>query len=875
MADIKQRISLDGADDVASKLKKIGDTGSDAFKKLKEYSDRGGEGFSKFGRETEDLEIGEKLKETLHTLHPVLDEAGLGLENLGAFARLAGAGMLPLGAALAGSVLVGLAKVGEETDRTKSRLKGLGAGEGGFEDLSKQAKALGVEISSLQPRYEKFISFQQRSLAGNRSISHPPNFVPGEAEETAAGVRVLGGSGTITPPSKDSFQQFDKALFEEIRRDVGSADDAGKIADEFEQSLYEKGLTPDALKSLQGSAPNAADFVTKSLTGLLGGGFSNPNELATRLQRGDRQVSATDLINEGAKNVGRADKDAEAARGVTAAFEGLKASAGRLAEELGGDRGITHAVDGLTHVIDQATEHVDQFLHPRDYEPGGPKFTGPVSSSEQKEYNKPDIIDVGKALLTGQADDRFKDSNAIAVAKALHNGPTGLQKTPDEGLRDLIDAAHQPGAINQQQLPLLNETNRGSGVSTNLSPDETGPWAAGSAAFEAAQKALANQPQGKSALETWPAPPPPEKHSEAEGSTAIASLGSLFQQAGADSSQAIRDGFGQSQQAEQEQTGILQQILSAIAALVNKANPPNTRVDGDVGTIGVRGATGGLIRALADGGRIDALGGGHLSGPGGPTGDKIPLWGSAGEVMIKASSVNKIGADRLLEINEHPERFFAEGGVTRTGRDNGNASSTVGNARSSLGPGQHSVLYDPQSGGAYVDGLLHLPGDPLLNDPIVRKGMEESKAGMNQKTSSKKHSEFVGRFGYDVETDTGSGFAEGGIIGRSSSGSGSWLGSIGHFASGGQVTGDIDAVSLIGGDRFDAGGRISASDLAALPSGDDGAGAGGRHYGTADLRTDHGDFPVMGEHDVLDKLTRATMSKSRRRTGVSPGWQGA
>src|SRR5579859_6318557 len=104
MTEIKQRISLDGAEDVASKLKKIGDTGADAFKKLKDSS--AGASISAHAEGLEGgSEAGSKLREVLHVLHPALDEAGLGLSNLGAYSRLAGAGMVALGTAIVGSVL--------------------------------------------------------------------------------------------------------------------------------------------------------------------------------------------------------------------------------------------------------------------------------------------------------------------------------------------------------------------------------------------------------------------------------------------------------------------------------------------------------------------------------------------------------------------------------------------------------------------------------------------------------------------------------------------------------------------------------------------------------------------------------------------------
>lgn len=55
-------------------------------------------------------------------------------------------------------------------------------------------------------------------------------------------------------------------------------------------------------------------------------------------------------------------------------------------------------------------------------------------------------------------------------------------------------------------------------------------------------------------------------------------------------------------------------------------------------------------------------GGGHISGPGGPRGDKIPIWASDGEFMVNAASTKKHRA--LLEaINADQLPRFADGGM--------------------------------------------------------------------------------------------------------------------------------------------------------------------------------------------------------------------
>lgn len=62
-------------------------------------------------------------------------------------------------------------------------------------------------------------------------------------------------------------------------------------------------------------------------------------------------------------------------------------------------------------------------------------------------------------------------------------------------------------------------------------------------------------------------------------------------------------------------------------------------------------AAGGLIRHLAGGGWSDITAGGSITGPGSSTSDDVPLMGSAGEFMMKASSVASIGPGTMEYMN--------------------------------------------------------------------------------------------------------------------------------------------------------------------------------------------------------------------------------
>jgi len=283
------------------------------------------------------------------------------------------------------SALVGLAKIGESSDRARDRLAALGDAKG-FERLTQQAKQLGTSVSNLQPGAEQNRTFQQRTNAQNTSVVHPPGFQPGALEESAAGVRVFSGGQQLTPPSTEALTRFDSALFKQIRRDVESNDEAARIKDEFKKSLFSGGLTPDLVRSLP---PNAGKFLASQLSKPLGQNFENPEELAAAIER--RQVrpadlNATSVVNAVSRPNAEFDKAADGARGLTQAFEALTGAVGRLLDRLGGDKaGIGKGIDKATGVVEQGGALLDQMAKNR-------AETGPKTLDEVVNGTKGDLL---------------------------------------------------------------------------------------------------------------------------------------------------------------------------------------------------------------------------------------------------------------------------------------------------------------------------------------------------------------------------------------------------------------------------------------------------------------------------------------------------
>ncbi|HMF50549.1 MAG TPA: hypothetical protein VK603_17985, partial [Candidatus Saccharimonadales bacterium] len=165
--EILLSIALEGDEDVKKKLEGIGDSG----KKLGEGKGFGelGKGFGEFGKGIEGAkagmgELAGPLGKLREAFGPLIEGAGLGgiLGGAGGLlGRLFGAAGPPAAIAALTGLAVHLAKVSEETEKTKSRLKALGAGDEGFEKLTAQAKSLGTDASSLQPTFEKALSYNR------------------------------------------------------------------------------------------------------------------------------------------------------------------------------------------------------------------------------------------------------------------------------------------------------------------------------------------------------------------------------------------------------------------------------------------------------------------------------------------------------------------------------------------------------------------------------------------------------------------------------------------------------------------------------------------------------------------------------------------
>ncbi len=156
---IKQSIELVGDDVVIRKLNNLQKVAADSFGSLNQT-------LPELKLDVDSKPIQEftghsiKLKDAMRALQPVIKAAGGSLGEFGSFARLASGNVVLLGAALAGAVTVGLAKLAENAARAKGELDdafgGRGRGQQALAALNKQAQEFGSSVADLAPGLESF-----------------------------------------------------------------------------------------------------------------------------------------------------------------------------------------------------------------------------------------------------------------------------------------------------------------------------------------------------------------------------------------------------------------------------------------------------------------------------------------------------------------------------------------------------------------------------------------------------------------------------------------------------------------------------------------------------------------------------------------------
>jgi len=179
-----------------------------------------------------------------------------------------------LGVAIVGSVLVGLAKIAEQADRTGARLKALTGSDFANKNLTARAKDLGTSPDKLAPFAEQEEGFVQRRRAVldvRGGVSHPPGpYQPSPEEEAGARVNILNGRGAVPggPQSSADVAKFTDTLLQAARIDKTPSDEARAGVSALEQSTFKTGkVTPADLDAINKISPSIGKEIAKAFSG--------------------------------------------------------------------------------------------------------------------------------------------------------------------------------------------------------------------------------------------------------------------------------------------------------------------------------------------------------------------------------------------------------------------------------------------------------------------------------------------------------------------------------------------------------------------------------------------------------------------------------
>lgn len=461
--EIRYRLRLDD-DEFKSKIDDAASHGKNAFKDIHETLGKAGgaeagEGFGKkfesifdkvkdkFHEKLQEANEGghgaaHKIRETIHTVHPIIEEAELGgLGKLGAFALAARAGISSLAIALGGTLVAALEKLTDETTSRIARLSSLAGsshlGKEAEESLGRSADQLKLPASKLAPAQEELVRANQ-AQPENKRIDEKARE---DALASAVNLAVAGGANR-----EDAVAPLAQ-LFKSLRDNGGLTQEAGEAGLNALPGL--KGLleelqkknpnapggfhpTPEVLKTLQGLGPQAAKAAAGDGTSSIPDAWSHVGRsteaLAERVTGGHLISSTLDRFADGIEGATKAwDKIVYAVRNSTGIFDFKWPSEGDLHRKAPTKEQLDKLPDVGAPPIDKATDFLGKAL----FNPGALKGH-----------------EAGDTAADGSHLDKVADG-AHAAAEALHE----VAKNSEE-----VIAAQKEDRANLDRMGAKNAT---------------------------------------------------------------------------------------------------------------------------------------------------------------------------------------------------------------------------------------------------------------------------------------------------------------------------------------------------------------------------------------------------------------------------------
>lgn len=274
---------------------------------------------------------------------PVLNEAGVGIAGLTQFTYAARSGMTALAVALIGTVVVALAKAGDEAITTTKRLGDLlgsgAAGKSAFAGLDDDAKKLGVSVSTLSGPMETVLQLMQ-----NQNRIAGVIYAPGSESANAFAGDVNKARTALL------------SLGEQLKPDIASTADLNKAFTEIFKSVQTSGgLTAQTFQRIIDLSPATANAIAKTYKGQDAETF-----LATLQKMPLSTQRFLDLLVQmkpAADAAFAASKDG--VQTVSSEIDKVVQSAERLWKAMSDDPGVKAGLKAIADGLDYLSDHAD------------------------------------------------------------------------------------------------------------------------------------------------------------------------------------------------------------------------------------------------------------------------------------------------------------------------------------------------------------------------------------------------------------------------------------------------------------------------------------------------------------------------------------
>lgn len=280
---IKEKITLEGAEEIKGTLAGLGAAGEDFIKKLNaagggvvpfadlgEAAKKAGDGLDAATRPANNL------RNALYVLRPIVRELGVSMGMLGSLSRLAGVGFAGMAVAGAGALVVEMVKLGESASNALKQLQGLfesnQQGQKSFDQMQGAARNLGTSIDTLLPIVQKFELARQKFGEGTFKIVSAP-----EVQE----LQSAGGAVTIVRQGLEDTTKAADNFYAAIRAGATSEAQAKTASAQFADELYRTGkVTGDMIRNLR-----LAGIDTRELVSILQIGQTDSERFAKDLDK--------------------------------------------------------------------------------------------------------------------------------------------------------------------------------------------------------------------------------------------------------------------------------------------------------------------------------------------------------------------------------------------------------------------------------------------------------------------------------------------------------------------------------------------------------------------------------------------------------------